>query len=204
MEFILASDPLAPLGQAAGIVLLLYMFVSTLIGIALAFALLLGLAWVRQKVKLVQKLSPMVDSINTIATSALHGTPDTEVRTGRMAQIGHTVENVSARVRSIGPVVQTTQQKVGETSDKVADAVIEFRARTEMAKGMVKAFLLPGLTQRSQRQLEAGHTADHLLPESSPSAEMLAGPDGASAGSMNAVPTTTQQEEELVQVQVKR
>lgn len=199
MEFILASDPLAPWGQAAGLVLLLYMFVSTLIGLALAFALLLGLAWVRQKVKLVQKLSPMVDSINTIATSALHGTPDTELRSGRMAQIGHTVEDASARVRSIGQTVQTTQQKVEETSDKVAGTVIEFRARTEMAKGIVKAFLLPGLTRRPQRLLETGQTADHLLPERSSSAGLLSSPDGASAASV-----TSRQEEALVQVQVKR
>jgi|SRR5579863_222799 len=200
MGFILASDPIAPWGQAAGIVLLLYMFVSTLIGIALAVALLLALAWLREKVKLVKKLRPTVNSINTIYTSALQGTPDTEVRSGRMEQIGHTVENVSARVRSVGQVVGSTEQKIEETSDKVADAVIEFRARSMMVKGIVKAFLLPGLTQRSQQLLEADQPADRLLPEGTPSAGSLTGPEVVTTGSISVEKPKSQQEEEMVQV----
>jgi hypothetical protein len=49
LAYVLAGDPLAPWGQAAAILLGLYMFVYILIGLALAAGLMLGLTWVRQK-----------------------------------------------------------------------------------------------------------------------------------------------------------
>jgi len=51
--------------------------------------------------------------------------------------------------------VTTIEKKVDEGSERVAHAVIEFRARTVMVKEIAKAFFLPGLAHRDSRsQLE--------------------------------------------------
>ena len=73
MHLLLASDPLAMAGQIAAIVLLLFMLVNILVGLALAVALLFGLSWVREKAALVKKLRPVVDSVNITAVAAIKG-----------------------------------------------------------------------------------------------------------------------------------
>jgi len=139
---ILASDPLAPFGQAAGIILALYMFVSILIGLALAAGLMFGLAWVRQKSELVKKLRPMVDKVNTTIQSAMSGTLPP-------AQPGDKAVDKIARTVAEGPMaVQNIDKQVDQGSDRVARAVIEFRARTMMVKTIAKAFFLPGLMRK--------------------------------------------------------
>jgi hypothetical protein len=139
---ILASDPLAPFGQAAGIILALYTFVSILIGLALAAGLMFGLAWVREKSELVKKLRPMVDKVNTTTESAMSGTLPP-------AQPGDKQIDKIARIVAEGPmVVQNIDKQVDQGSERVARAVIEFRARTMMVKTIAKAFFLPGLTRR--------------------------------------------------------
>ncbi len=60
-------------------------------------------------------------------------------------------------VRTVAEVpmyAHTIEEKVEEGSDRVTSAVIEFRARTEMAKTVLKAFFLPGLTHRRQTALQ--------------------------------------------------
>jgi hypothetical protein len=139
---ILASDPLAPIGQAAGIILALYTFVSILIGLALAAGLMFGLAWVRKKSELVKKLRPMVDKVNTTTQSAMSGTlPPAKPDDKQIDKI--------ARIVAEGPmVVQNIDKQVDQGSERVARAVIEFRARTMMVKTIAKAFFLPGLMRR--------------------------------------------------------
>jgi len=137
---ILASDPLAPFGQLAGIILALYMFVSILIGLALAAGLMFGLAWVRQKSELVKKLRPIVDKVNMTTRSAMSGAlppaqPDDKP-----------VDKIARTAAEVPMVVQNIDKRVEQESDRVARAVIEFRARTMMVKTIAKAFFLPGLT----------------------------------------------------------
>ncbi|GAC1311245.1 MAG: hypothetical protein NVSMB27_47980 [Ktedonobacteraceae bacterium] len=145
MLYILASDPLAAWGQTAAIVLLVYMLVSILIGVVLAFVLLLGLTWVRGKVELIKKLRPTVDSVNTTTEKAIKGTlPAARADDNKIVRV---VAEIPVQAHSI-------EQRVEQGSDRVAAAVIEFRARTMMAKGIVKAFFLPGLTHRTQTALE--------------------------------------------------
>jgi hypothetical protein len=144
MYYVLASDPLAAWGQIAAIVLLLYMLVSVLIGVVLALVLLLGLTWVREKTELIKKLRPAVDSVNTTTEAAIQGTlPEARASDNKIVRA---VAEIPAQAHAI-------EAKVEQGSDRVAGAVIEFRARTMMAKGIVKAFFLPGLTHRPSSQL---------------------------------------------------
>ena len=144
--YVLAGDPLAPWGQAAAIILALYMFVYILIGLAVSAALMFGFAWVRQKAELIKKLRPTVESVNHSLEEANKGAlppprPD---------------ENKVVRAIAEVPMrVTTIEKKVDEGSERVAHAVIEFRARTVMVKEIAKAFFLPGLAHRDSRsQLE--------------------------------------------------
>ena len=54
--------------------------------------------------------------------------------------------------------VNNVEKKVEPVADRIADGVIEFRARTVMAQGMLKAFFLPGLVKLKPR-------SPLLLPE---------------------------------------
>jgi hypothetical protein len=144
--YVLAGDPLAPWGQAAAIILALYMFVYILIGLAVSAALMFGFAWVRQKAELIKKLRPTVESVNHSLEVANKG----ELPPPRPGEnkVVRTIAEVPMRVTTI-------EKKVEEGSERVAHAVIEFRARTVMVKEIAKAFFLPGLAHRNSRsQLE--------------------------------------------------
>jgi len=144
MHYAIMSDLLALLGQASAIILLLYLMVLILIGLVLRLALMLGVSWVREKAELIKRLRPTVDSVNTTTEAAVHGTLP--------ADQGNKVVRAVAEI----PVyARTVDQKVEQGSEKVADVVIEFRARTQMAKAVFKTFLSPGPKPR-QKALSEG------------------------------------------------
>lgn len=143
MFVVLASDPLAPWGQAAAILIALYLFVVVLIGLALALVLMLALGWIQQKSELVKRLRPTVDSVNTTSEAAL---------SGKLPPPSNSDNKLIRTVAEVPEYAHIAEQKVELASDRVAHAVIEYRARTEMVKGMAKAFFLPGLTNRPQIQ----------------------------------------------------
>jgi hypothetical protein len=145
MAFVLAGDPLANWGQAAAIFLLFYMLVFIIIGVALAAVLMLSLSWVREKAELIKRLRPTVDSVNTTTEAAVRG--DMPVVQANDNKVVRTIAEVPS-------YVHTLENKVEKGSDRVAGAVIEFRARTVMAKQMLKSFFLPGLKQPQQTALE--------------------------------------------------
>ncbi|MDQ6662193.1 MAG: hypothetical protein M3Z24_14665 [Chloroflexota bacterium] len=149
MQYVLASsDPLAwlaPWGQAAAIVLLFYLLVLVLIVLALYGGLMFGMTWVREKAELIKWLRPTVDSVNTTTKSAMHGAlPPAHAGDNHIVR---TVAEVPVKMHDI-------EQKIDEGSIRVEKAVIEFRARTEMVKGMAKAFFLPGLTTAHKTRQE--------------------------------------------------
>ena len=138
--YMLAGDPLAPWGQAAAIILALYMFVYILIGLAVSAALMLGFAWVRQKAELIKKLRPTVESVNHTLE---------EANQGELPPPGPDENKIVRAVAELPMRVTTIEKKVDEGSERVAHAVIEFRARTVMVKEIAKAFFLPGLAHRN-------------------------------------------------------
>ena len=143
------SDALAPWGQAAAIILAIFLFVNILIGLALTAGFAFLFAWVREKAELVKKIRPNIDIINqTIETpESVFPVGNTQqklvqaVQRVQSLEVPHKLEEVQHRVQSIS--VQLDKRE-----DRVAETMIEIRARTEMVKGIAKAFFLPGLTNR--------------------------------------------------------
>ena len=172
MPIFLASDPLAVWGQIAAIILLLYLLVFIVIGLVLALVLLLGTNWVREKIELIKIIRPVVNSVNTTTQSAFDGT---------LAPPREDENKIIRTAIEIPAYTHTLEQQVDQGSNRVADTVIEFRARTMMTKTMLKAFFLPGLTNRPQNQLEAEGTGfrspDYriLMEEQAPPAQGYAG-----------------------------
>ncbi len=144
MAFILASSPLESLGQIAAIIILVYIFFLIVISAAITVVLALGMQWVREKIELIKRLRPTVDSVNTT----------TEATTRGNLPAGANANKVVRTIAEVPSYVHTIDNKVDQGSERVADAVIEFRARAMMARQMLKAFFLPGLKEREQTPLE--------------------------------------------------
>lgn len=145
MLLVLASDGLAPWGQASAIVLAVYLFFSILVSLALVAGLMFVLAWMREKAELVRRLRQPITEMNQAAIAAREGhalppqLADNKLASA-IVQVPKVAKNVAARA-------STVEQRVDQGSERVASAVIEFHARTAMVKGMAKAFFLPGLTK---------------------------------------------------------
>lgn len=145
MSVVLASDGLAAWGQVAAIVLALYVFVTLLVGLVLAAALMFGFAWIREKAELLRQLRPRITQLNRAVIAARRGDPlppdvaDNKV-IAAVAQAPRMVERVATGASNM-------EQRVDQGSQRVANAVIEFHARTAMVKTMARAFFLPGLAR---------------------------------------------------------
>ena len=120
-------------GQISAIVICLFMLVFVISAVAFNLAMAFGMSWLEQKIHIVKLLRPTVESVNKATESALEGHPSD----GTQNVLIHTVA-------SIPPTAHNVEKKVDKGADKVADAVIEFRARTVQAKTIFKAFFLPG------------------------------------------------------------
>jgi hypothetical protein len=182
MYIFLASDPLSVLGQISALILLLYLFVLILIGLALALVLLIGMTWVREKASFIKKIRPTVDSVNNTTQSAINGT---------LPEAGDGENKIIRTAAEIPASTRKVETKVEQGSERVANAVIEFRARTMMAKGILKAFFLPGLTHQPQSQLGqegVGFRSPgyRILLEEKTSVDTSTGPGDGYAGSIMA------------------
>ena len=90
-------------------------------------------------------IRPTVNSVNKTTQAAIAGTlPEAKDDENKLIR-------TAAEIPAYAHEIET---KVDQVSDRVAGAVIEFRARSMMAKSMLKAFFLPGLAHRTQAQLE--------------------------------------------------
>lgn len=156
MMVTVAGDVLIQLGYAAAIILLIYMLVNILLGLALAVGLMFATAWVGDKAQLIKKLRPTIRDVNEALRNP-------EAVSGESAQglvkVIHSVQSaaIPQKVEGVEQRVQAVEQKVGQGADRVAGAMIELRARTAQAQGVLKAFFLPGLTRKSPYR--------HVLPE---------------------------------------
>lgn len=182
MHIFLASDPLATWGYIASIIILIYLLVFVLIGLVLALVLLLGMTWVREKIELIKIIRPTVNSVNKTTQAAVEGTlPEAKDGENKVVRVAAEIPAYSHKVEA----------KVEQGSDRVAGAVIEFRARSMMAKSILKTLFLPGLVHRSQAQLEAegvGFKSPgyRILVEEKAPGDKLVGPGDGYAGSIKA------------------
>ncbi len=149
MGLILASSGLAPWGQAASIVLAIYLFVSIVVGLAFTAILMFGVAWIHEKSELVKSIRPLVKELNATLEASQQKQPlPKEVADNKLMQAVAQVPKVAA---SLPATATRIEERVEHGTDSVANAVIEFRARTAMVQGMARAFFLPGLTRRRTR-----------------------------------------------------
>jgi hypothetical protein len=147
-------------GQIAAIIICLFALVFILLAVAFNLAMALGMSWLAEKINAIKMLRPTVESVNKATESALQGlSPDEDQN--RMIRTA----------ASIPTTMHNLEKKVNQSTDKVADAVIEFRARTVQAKTMLKAFFLPGLMHK---KLDKPVDDEASLEFNSPGYRMLA------------------------------
>src|SRR6187551_1540132 len=98
MRTMAAWGGLAPWGQAAALVILLYVFISIIVGAVLAAALMFLFAWVREQAEQLKKVRPMLVQVNDALTAAQRGEaiPD-EVADNKVVQIVTQVPRVANR-----------------------------------------------------------------------------------------------------------
>ncbi len=158
MMILLDVNPvLAGFGQLAAIIICLFALIFILIAVAFNLAMAFGTGWLREKANLIKMLRPTVDSVNKTTESALQGQPP--------AQDGNAIVRAVAQVPT---GMLTADKKVDEVSEKVANAAIEFRARTIQAQTVVKAFLFP-----ARKESQAGAVSDDGLQFNSPGYRQL-------------------------------
>ena len=151
------EDLLTTLGRIAALVLVIYVFLFAVLFFVGSLLLLYGNAWVRDKVGLLHQLRSIVESIDTV----IHTPPNESLPTkfepdsrfGQVLQAIHTAQAVQVVdiAKNTQKQVNNIEKKVEPVADRIADGVIEFRARTVMAQAMLKAFFLPGMVKLKPR-----------------------------------------------------
>ena len=159
LHVILADDDLlTTLGRIAALVLVIYVFLFAVLFFVGSLLLLYANAWVREKVTLLHQLRTIVDSIDTVLhtppNDSLPASLEPDDRFGQVLQAIHTAQSVQVLdiARNAQKQVDTIEKKVEPVADRIADGVIEFRARTVMAQGMLKAFFVPGMVKLKPRE----------------------------------------------------
>lgn len=179
-SLVLAVNPtLAAWGQFAAIIICFYILVFVIIAIAFNLVMAFGFSFLREKIQVIKKLRPTVDSVNKTTEAAIRGTPPSDDASG-----------IARAVASVPPRLNTVDQQVVNTTGRVADAVIEFRARTMQAQAIVKTFLRPRRSEPKQiqgpmavdeRGLEFKSPGYRILMEENPD-RLPSGPTGATVG----------------------
>lgn len=158
MFVLLAVSPLAVAGQIAAVVICFYILVSIVLLLAVNVALAFAFAWVRDKTELVKLLRPKIKEVNDAAIAGSKGVVPAE-----------DVKPIARAVARVPVTAHTAEKKVDQITDRVAEGVIEFRARMVQAQTIAKAFFLPGLI-KSENRLTKGKEA---LEFQSPGYRML-------------------------------
>ena len=154
LHLILADEDLfTTLGRIAVLVLVIYMFLFAVLFLFGSWLLLVANVWVRDKVRLLHQLRSIVESIDTAIhtppTESLPANVETDTRLSQALQAIHMAQSVQVVeiAKNTQKQVDSIEKKVEPVADRIAEGVIEFRARTVMAQGMLKAFFLPGLVK---------------------------------------------------------
>ena len=159
LHVILADDDLlTTLGRIAALVLVIYVFLFAVLFFVGSLLLLYANAWVRDKVTLLHQLRTIVDSIDAVLhtppNDSLPAALEPDDRFGQVLQAIHTAQSVQVleMARNAQKQVNTIEKKVEPVADRIADGVMEFRARTVMVQGMLKAFFVPGMVKLKPRE----------------------------------------------------
>jgi hypothetical protein len=129
------------------------MFLFAVLFLFGSWLLLIANVWVRDKVRLLHQLRSILESIDTAihipAKESLPANLEPDNRFGQVLQAIHTVQSVQVVeiAKNTQKQVNNVEKRVEPVADRIADGVIEFRARTVMAQGILKAFFLPGMVK---------------------------------------------------------
>jgi hypothetical protein len=135
LHLILAANPVIAVGgQVAAIVIGLYALIFILVAVAFNFAMAVAFGLLRDKISIIKRLRPTVESVNKTAEIALSGQPIPEDTNSVVKAVGQAPEQV-----------RELNKKVDQGTDKVVKAAIEFRARTVQVQTVAKAFIGPFL-----------------------------------------------------------
>ena len=149
--FIVSGDLVTDLGRIAAIILSLYLFLFVAFFFVVAGLLLAANTWLLDKVELLHNLRSIIQNIDTTihspSSETLPATLETDNRLGQALQAIHMAQSVQVVeiAKNTQKQVDSIEKKVEPVADRIAEGVIEFRARTVMVQGMLKAFFLPGL-----------------------------------------------------------
>ncbi len=155
--FILADDLLTDLGRIAALVLVIYVFLFVVLFFVASLLLLYGNTWLRQQVRLVHQLRSIIENIDTAlhapSSETLPAALEPDNRLGQAVQAIHMAQSVQVVqiANNTHKQVDSISKRVEPVADRIAGGVIEFRARTVMVQGMLKAFFLPGLIKPKPR-----------------------------------------------------
>jgi hypothetical protein len=164
LHFILADDLVTDLGRIAAIILTLYLFLFVVFFLVVSGLLLVANTWLQDKVELLHNLRSIIENIDTTihtpGSETLPATLEPDNNLGQALQAIHMVQSVQVVevAKNTQKQVDGIEKRVEPVADRIAGGVIEFRARTVMAQGMLKAFFLPGLIKPKTR-------SPLLLPE---------------------------------------
>lgn len=189
--FILSDNIVNQVGQIAAIIVALYFFLFVVLFIVASLLFLYINAWLRQQARLVHQLRSIVESIDTTlhtpASETLPAVLTPDNRLGQVAQAIHRAQAVQVVqiAKNKQMQVDSISKKVEPVADRIAGGVIEFRARTVMVQGILKAFFLPGLIKPKPR---SPLLLPSLLPTGVPAnAELPAGDSSVHSESSNVV-----------------
>ena len=136
---------LATGGQIAAIIIGLYSLVFILLTVVFGLTMDVLFTWLSDKVKLIRMLRPTVNSVNQTSEAMVNGAPPP-------ANDNRIVELVAQ-----GPSqVHKLDKQVDQVTDKVANAVIEFRARTIQVQTVAKALFAPNTLRRELAEHDRG------------------------------------------------
>lgn len=135
LHLVLAANPvLAVGGQIAAIVIGLYALIFILIALVFNLVMAIGMNWLHEKVSIIKRLRPTVESVNKTSELVIAGQP-----------VPDNTNNVVKAIAEVPGQVRQLDKKVDEGTDKAMKVVIEFRARTVQVQTVVKAFVSPFL-----------------------------------------------------------
>ena len=150
LHLILADeDLLTTLGRIAALVLVIYVFLFAVLFFIGSLLLLYANAWVREKIGLLHQLRSIIEAIDTAmhspSSETLPATLEPDNRLEQALQAIHMVQSVQVVeiAKNTQKQVDSIEKRVEPVADRIAEGVIEFRARTVMVQGMLKAFFLP-------------------------------------------------------------
>ena len=128
---------LATGGEIAAIVIGLYSLIFILLTVVFGLTMDVIFTWLSDKVKIIKMLRPTVNSVNKTSEAMVDGT-EPPVNENRIVEL---VAQGPAQVHKL-------DKQVDQVTDKVANAVIEFRARTIQVQTVAKAFFTPKVLRR--------------------------------------------------------